>query len=195
MRDLPAILILAAGDSRRMRGGDKLLEPVDGTPLILRAVRAATAASPEVIVALPPNSPRRCWLGDVSARIVEVPERAMSASIRRGVENCRANALMIHLADMPEIEAADLEALAQAWTETDTPILQATTEDGKRGQPVIFARSLFEDLFELEGDMGARPLIARHPVAHHVLPGQRATTDLDTPEDWAEWRRRTGRLS
>ena len=178
-----------------MRGRDKLLEPVDGTPLILRAVRAACAASVEVIVALPPRSPRRAWLGDVPARIVEVPERAMSASIRAGVASCRADAVMIHLADMPEIGVAEFETLCRAWREDAAPILRATDADGTPGQPVIFARPLFPELAALRGDAGARPVLQSHPVAHIALPGQRATTDLDTPEAWRAWRGRTGRAT
>ncbi|MEL6586700.1 MAG: NTP transferase domain-containing protein, partial [Pseudomonadota bacterium] len=65
MRPCPAILILAAGASSRMRGRDKLLEEIDGTPLILRAVRAACAVSAEVVVALPKGDrTRSAWLTD-----------------------------------------------------------------------------------------------------------------------------------
>ena len=35
------ILLLAAGSSSRMRGGDKLIEPVAGEPLLTRIARAA----------------------------------------------------------------------------------------------------------------------------------------------------------
>ena len=176
-----------------MRGRDKLLEPVDGTPLILRAVRAACAASVEVIVALPPRSPRRAWLGDLPARIVEVPERAMSASIHAGVASCRADAVMIHLADMPEIGVAEFETLCRAWREDAAPILRATDADGTPGQPVIFARPLFAQLMRLSGDRGARDLLRDRSAVHVALPDHRATTDLDTPEDWDAWRARTER--
>jgi CTP:molybdopterin cytidylyltransferase MocA len=186
-RPAPAILILAAGASTRMRGADKLLQEVDGTPLILRAVRAACAVSPEIIVALPPASPRRAWLTDLPARLIEVPDRAMSASIRAGVAACAADALLIHLADMPEIGAAELGALAEAWRATDASILRAGTQDGRPGQPVIFACDHFPALEALTGDEGARPLLRGRDVPLHPLPGEAARIDLDTPEDWAAW--------
>ena len=47
------VLILAAGNSSRMRGADKLLEPVGGQPLLRRVVEAAIAAGLEAWVALP----------------------------------------------------------------------------------------------------------------------------------------------
>ncbi|MEM7644998.1 MAG: nucleotidyltransferase family protein [Pseudomonadota bacterium] len=187
MRPIPAILILAAGASARMRGADKLLQDIDGTPLILRATRAACAVSPEVIVALPPASPRRLWLTDTPARLIEVEDRAMSASIRAGLAACTRDALMIHLADMPEIGAAEMQMLADAWTTSKSRTARAATEDGRPGQPVIFARPLFPALAELTGDTGAKPLLRKESPDVIRLPGQAAITDLDTPESWAAW--------
>lgn len=189
MRSTPAILVLAAGASSRMRGADKLLEEIDGTPLILRTVRAACAVSDAVIVALPARDrARRAWLGDVPAQLVDVEARAMSASIRAGVAACDADALMIHLADMPEIGPAELGRVAAAWRSGDAPILRATAQDGTPGQPVVFARALFAELGALGGDAGAREVIARHGADTAALPGRAALTDLDTPEAWAAWR-------
>ena len=189
----PAILVLAAGASTRMRGADKLLEEIDGVPLLLRAVRAACEVAAETIVALPPDGPRRAMLQDSPAKLVEVPERAMSVSIRAGVAACESDALMIHLADMPEIGAAEMAAVAQAWRHTEGPTLRATSADGRPGQPVVFDRALFPALVALTGDDGARDILRAHPPALVRLAGRRALVDLDTPEDWAVWRAaRTG---
>ncbi|UWQ20309.1 NTP transferase domain-containing protein [Jannaschia sp. W003] len=189
MRPPPAILVLAAGASRRMRGGDKLLETVDGAPLVLRAARAALGVAAEVMVALPEGDrDRSAWLGDLAVRRLAVAERSMSASIRAGVAACRSDALMIHLADMPEIGAGELWQLSEAWRASDAPILRAGAEDGTPGHPAVFARSLFPELLALRGDRGARAVVETHPCAVHPLPGRAALTDLDTPEDWARWR-------
>ncbi|MFO6463274.1 NTP transferase domain-containing protein [Jannaschia sp. KMU-145] len=189
MRPIPAILVLAAGASSRMRGADKLLEEVDGTPLVLRAVRAACAVSPEVIVALPAgDTQRRAWLGDTPARLVDVVDRAMSASIRAGVAEVTAGALLIHLADMPEIDPVALQAVVDAWRGCDASILRATAADGTPGQPVVFGRDHFAALARLTGDRGARALLTEAGIATVALPGRAALTDLDTPEDWADWR-------
>ncbi len=188
LRPPPAILVLAAGASTRMRGADKLLEEIDGTPLILRAVRAATGAASEVLVALPPASERRAWLGDTGARLLEVAERAMSASIRAGVEVCRADALLIHLADMPEIDCHMIGRLCDAWMQCTAPILRATAVDGTPGHPVIFDRAHFPTLMALRGDGGARDVMAGAEVETCALPGRAAIVDLDTPEAWAAWR-------
>ena len=193
MRPPPAILVLAAGASSRMRDADKLMEPVDGVPLVLRAVRAACAVADEVLVALPADDAvRRAALADTPARQIALRERAMSASIRAGVAACHADALTIHLADMPEIGADDLRAIAEAWSRTAAPILRAAGSDGTPGQPVTFHRALFGELLALTGDGGARTVLPRHEVTLLPLPGRRALIDLDTPEAWAAWRAERG---
>jgi CTP:molybdopterin cytidylyltransferase MocA len=176
-----------------MRGADKLLETVEGEPLVLRAARAACRAAEEAIVVIPDGgTARAAWLVDLPLRVLPVGERAMSASLRAGIAACRSDAATIHLADMPEIGAAELEAQAAAWAECDAPILQATAADGRPGQPVTFARSVFPEILRLRGDGGARPLLDRHPVAWHPLRGEAALIDLDTPEEWAAWRAASG---
>jgi CTP:molybdopterin cytidylyltransferase MocA len=60
----------------------------------------------------------------------------------------------------------------------------------KPGHPVIFPADLAPLLQNLSGDRGAQPILAAHAGRLHLvpLPGQAALTDLDTPEDWAQWR-------
>ncbi|MBO4169274.1 nucleotidyltransferase family protein [Cereibacter azotoformans] len=195
----PVVLLLAAGASRRMRGADKLLEPVGGVPLLrLQAARALEAGLP-LVVTLPPDRPARvAALDGLDLIRVTVADTAsgLSASIRAGLGAVpEGRAVLILLADLPEIEASDLAALAALHHQAPAAILRATSADGRPGHPILFPADLRADLLALEGDAGARTLLRREaarvrPVA---LEAARAITDLDTPEDWAAWRARTGR--
>lgn len=194
------ILIPAAGFSRRMRGADKLLEPVDGIALLTRQARAALATGARVIVTLPPApGPRGAALAGLDVTRVPVADAAegMAASIRAGVAALApgTSALMILLADLPEIEAPDLARLLAAQSETPGAILRAAAEDGRPGHPVVFPPDLFAELAMVTGDEGARRVVAAHRgrLRDLPLPGARAVTDLDTPEAWAAWRAMTGR--
>lgn len=70
-----AIVLLAAGASTRMKPADKLLEVIDGTPLLLRQLRRCCAASGKVTVVLhESDTKRRVWLTDSPARILTTPE-------------------------------------------------------------------------------------------------------------------------
>lgn len=192
--DLPTVLILAAGASSRMRGGDKLLERVEGEPLIRRVVCAALATGAPVLVALPPDRPER----DAAvqefhlARVTVVDAgTGLSASIRAGVTVCGpGRGVMLLLADLPEITAEDLNTVLQAARQDPEAIWRATSEGGVPGHPVLVPAALVPELATLTGDTGARDLLRRHAdlVRLVALPGAHATTDLDTPEDWAAWR-------
>ncbi|MBP0483049.1 nucleotidyltransferase family protein [Sagittula salina] len=195
MRDI-AILIPAAGSSSRMRGKDKLLETVCGVPLLRHMAEAAIATGAHVAVTLPDyDHPRATALAGLPVQLVGVPDskEGMSASLRRGVGMLPRNmsAVLILPADMPEIETDDLLHLIAGFKSVPHPLLQqATTEDGVPGHPVLFPRDCFQAMAQLTGDMGAREVLRanRHRLRLVTLPGNRALTDLDTPEAWAQWR-------
>ncbi|MHA6345218.1 nucleotidyltransferase family protein [Roseivivax sp. CAU 1761] len=195
MRDLISILLLAGGFSRRMRGADKLLEPVDGVPLLrLQADRARQVAA-RVLVALPdPAGARGAALAGLDVQVVPVaaPEEGMAASIRAGIAALPDGAagLMILPADMPEIDAADMARLRDRFDPAAPRILRGASADGRPGHPVLFPRARFADLAGLSGDAGARALLRREAASVELvtLPGAHALTDLDTPEAWAAWR-------
>jgi CTP:molybdopterin cytidylyltransferase MocA len=196
-----AVLIPAAGLARRMRGSDKLLEPVVGEPLLRRQARiAGEGGASEVIVTLPAGDPARAAALDglaVTRVGIGDPSEGMAASIRAGAAAAGEVAgLMILLADLPEIEAGDIATMIAAFrAEGGRPILRATSAAGGPGHPVIFPGDLLPELAGLRGDTGPRPVIAAHRdrLRELALPGARAVTDLDTPEDWAAWRAATGR--
>jgi len=196
MKDLP-ILLLAAGQARRMRGRDKLMEDVDGQPLLQRmAQRACAARIGPVIVALPPAPhPRHAALDGLPVLPVEVPDAAdgLSASLKRALAAVpdTAEAAMILLADLPDILTQDIIRVTQASVSHESSLIwRGATEDGAPGHPVILARALFAELAALSGDAGAQAVIRRHAdrVTLVPLPGRHALRDLDTPEDWAAWR-------
>lgn len=189
---VPAVIILlAAGSSSRMRGADKLLETVDNKPLIrLMAERCVKAGTTRVVLG-PDQTDRRDALNDLDVEIVEATDTdGMAASIRAGISGLKNKAIMIALADMPEITASDLHLLLGLHSQGLSPIIQAASHDGTPGQPVVFEPKYLKHLAKLRGDEGAKSILKAHGrnVALIPLKDQRATIDLDTPEDWAAWR-------
>jgi len=191
------VLLLAAGGSRRMRGKDKLLEIVDGEPLLRRAARAALQGRVERVhvVMQPENASRVAALDGLGVNQITSPEwqEGMAASIRAGMsglsEDC--DAVIIALADMPEVTATHLDRLAAAYDVGEgREICRANSADGKPGLPVLFGRRFFETLAGLQGDRGARDVVRSAPEFLIDVPteGQGAVIDLDTPEAWDSWR-------
>jgi molybdenum cofactor cytidylyltransferase len=185
------ILLLAAGHSSRMRGRDKLLEDIDGQPLLrLMAARALKAGAPLRVVLGPDQPERRAALAGLALQIIETTDSdGMAASIRAGVAGLRGPVLIV-LADMPEIMARDLYLMVTLQDQDPRMILRAAAADGRPGHPVLFPADLLPDLAKLSGDEGARAILTREAARVALLPleGTRALVDLDTPEAWDHWR-------
>ena len=196
-RPVVSAILLAAGAARRMAGRDKLLEPVEGEPLVARLARrlAASGVDETVAVLAPGDNARRAALAETSARLVENPRAAegMGTSIAAGVAAARSDtdAVVIVMGDMPEITAGAVDRLIAAYDPGEgRAIVRAAAADGRAGHPVLFGRRFLEPLRGLEGDRGARGVIDEHPdfVTDVALEGEAALIDLDTPEAWAAWR-------
>jgi molybdenum cofactor cytidylyltransferase len=199
-----AALVLAAGAGRRMRGADKLLEPVAGMPILRKVAEAARASRADAVVAVipPGDAARRAALPRDGLAIVEAVQCAegMAGSLRAGMAALppETDAVVILLADMPEVGAADIDRLIAAYDrEEGREICRAVTEAGAPGHPVLFGRRFFENLASLAGDTGAREIVrdAAEYVVDVPTRGHGAVVDLDTPEAWADWRRKTAALS
>jgi molybdenum cofactor cytidylyltransferase len=192
---VPHLLILAAGTSTRMGGPDKLLLPVAGTPLLAHVARTALATGLPVTVVLPPDRPLRqaALAGFPVHCVIVAADGGMGASLAAGVATLPSAApVIVLLADMPEITAQDIERFVAEWKIQPDHILRATDERGTPGHPVGFPAWARPELLDLTGDQGARQVLLRHADCLHslALPGSRAVTDIDTPEDWHKWQGR-----
>lgn len=187
-----AILLLAAGASARMQGRDKLMEIIDGRPLLRRQAHAACATKSPVYVTLNPRFPgRRMALFALPVERVTVPDSdsgGMAASFRAGVAALPddIDGVLVVLSDMPDLSQQDFDTMIRRFD--GKTVLRGASVTGDAGHPVLFPRSCFKELMALEGDHGARAVAENHPCALVRLPNWHAVTDLDTPEDWAAWR-------
>ena len=179
-----------------MRGTDKLLEVVDGQPLLTRITSTALATGAKVTVTLPPDRPlRKLALDGLAVTQIIVPDAVtgMAASLKAGFSATPPDApILLLLADLPEITVDDLTLMLREWQATPEMILRGSAKDGKPGHPVCLPVWCRPDIAQLHGDEGARSVLSRYHDRLRLvtLPGTHATTDLDTPEDWALWRNR-----
>ncbi len=189
-----AVIVLAAGQSRRMGGGkNKLLAEFDGEPLIRRSVRNAvqSSAGPVIVVTGHMEQEIRKALEGLDALIVHNADFAdgLSTSLRCGIralpDDC--DGVLVMLADMPGISAKAIDELVNAFDPGSGKSIILPTASGKRGNPVIWSRDYFPLLHQLTGDVGARHLLAENEDAvHEVDIGDDAVIDVDTPEALAE---------
>lgn len=116
-------------------------------------------------------------------------EVGLSTSVRIGLRALpdSVSAALFLLADQPGITAELINAVIHRYRQTLAPIV-APRHRGRRGNPVLFDRSLFGDLMELEGDQGGRALIEKRAAeVEWVETGPEVLADVDTPTDYERW--------
>ena len=187
-------VLLAAGEGARF-GGGKLLARV---PTTAHGVSAGTAigaaAAMHMMVALndvvaivrPRDTMLEQALAATGARVIPCERAAegMGASLACGVKaSLDADGWIVALADMPWIAPTSIMAVADALA--DGAEIVATQFDGKRGHPVGFSRKYGGLLAELDGDEGARSIVAARQCALRLVdvddPG--VLRDVDRPSD------------
>jgi CTP:molybdopterin cytidylyltransferase MocA len=87
------------------------------------------------------------------------------------------------VADQPNLKASTVEQLTKAF-EREPDCIWAPEAGGKRGNPVLFPASLFEELLNVTGDRGGRQVIAAHEdLLRTVAVPPEELRDIDTKED------------
>jgi molybdenum cofactor cytidylyltransferase len=185
-----AAVVLAAGRSTRMGGPNKLLERLGGRPLVRIAAEEALAsrANEVIVVTGHQRAEVEKALADLPVRIVHNPDFAegLGTSLKIGVTAVPADAdgAIVCLGDMPQVDASLIDRLIGAFDPDRGALVVVPTFEGKRGNPVLWARRFFPDLMAIEGDVGARHLIGRYGEAAVEVPvdGKGAFVDVDTPQ-------------
>jgi molybdenum cofactor cytidylyltransferase len=181
-------VILAAGAASRM-GQPKLLLPWKGEALIRHSARAALDAGlqPVVVVTGAGAEALTAALAGLAVQTVHNPDWAagQSTSVRAGIAALPAAtpAVLFLLGDQPFLSVELIRRMVETYRQT-RPAILAPFVNGKRSNPVLFDRAVFDEMRQLQGDVGARSLFAQHPPAALPWPDERLLLDVDTPEDY-----------
>ncbi|MBY3048547.1 nucleotidyltransferase family protein [Rhizobium laguerreae] len=188
-----AIVILAAGKASRMGEGGKhkLLAEFDGVPLVRRSALTALAADAASVIVVTGHrrSEIEAALDGLDLTFIDNPDHTsgMASSLIAGFSSRDADSadgILIMLADMPAISTAHLDALISAFRNAGGEAVVRAVSRGKPGNPVILPRSLNQAVLRLEGDVGARDIIATSGLpALDVDVGDAALLDVDTPDE------------
>ncbi|MBA5800106.1 MULTISPECIES: nucleotidyltransferase family protein [Rhizobium] len=188
-----AIVILAAGKASRMGEGGKhkLLAEFDGVPLVRRSALTALAADAASVIVVTGHrrSEIEAALDGLALTFIDNPDYAsgMASSLIAGFSSRDADSaegILVMLADMPGISKTHLDALISAFRNAGGEAIVRAVSQGKPGNPVILPRSLNPAVLRLEGDVGARDIIATSGLlVLDVDVGDAALLDVDTPDE------------
>ena len=183
-----AALVLAAGSSRRMAGGNKLLAPVGGVPMVRRAANAALASRCVGVVVVTGHDAaavRQSLVGlELEFAHNVAHESGMASSLRAGLQALPddIDAVVVVLGDMPCIDAGHIDRLLDAFDPQRGNIV-VPMKDGRRGNPILWPREFFAEMQQVQGDIGARELLQRHSdrIDAAACDDEAIFADVDTP--------------
>jgi molybdenum cofactor cytidylyltransferase len=194
-----AAIVLAAGQSSRFRaagGSDltKLVAKLDGKPIVRRVVEAAlaTKARPVIVVTGYARDSVEAAVADLDVGIAFNPKfpSGLASSLKAGLTAppCDVAGALVLLGDMPWTEPRLIDALIDGFLARKAALAAVPVREGRRGNPVLLGRALFEAAMRLTGDEGARGLIgalSANELVEVETPDTGVTFDVDTPEDLA----------
>ncbi|MGA2231219.1 MAG: nucleotidyltransferase family protein [Tepidisphaeraceae bacterium] len=185
------IVILAAGESRRLGRPKQLLE-LHGATLLRRCAQTALGTKLRPVVAVLGAFHERLIAEVAGMGIVTVVnprwQAGMGTSIRAGVAEIVASepasdAVAILLCDQPLVRGEQIEALVERRIQS-SKLIAAAEYSGTLGTPVVFAGELFEELLALGDNEGGKKIIKRHGGDVVGIEIPEAATDIDTEEDF-----------
>jgi molybdenum cofactor cytidylyltransferase len=185
-----AAVVLAAGRSTRMGAVNKMLAEIGGKPLVRIAAEQAIAshAKPVIVVTGHEREKVEAALDGLPVRLVHNPDfvDGLGTSLGTGIAAVpeEADAAIVCLGDMPQVDAALINRLVAAFDPERGALVVVPSINGRRGNPVVWSRRFFHDLMSIQGDIGARYLIGNYAevVVEVPVAGEAALTDVDTPE-------------
>ncbi|WP_052665314.1 nucleotidyltransferase family protein [Nitriliruptor alkaliphilus] len=188
-------MVLAAGQARRF-GATKQLAEVDGEALVSRVVAVAhrSSAIDEVHLVVGHDGAAVATAAGLAGPVTVVWNHEHTAgqatSLRAGIRSALgsdARVAVVLLADEPDVPPTAVDRVAQAVL-GGASAARARYDDAP-GHPVAFGRETFDRLLSVEGDRGARALLAELGVVEVPVAGPRPR-DVDTPDDLARRGRR-----
>ena len=187
-------IILAAGNSSRMGKDNKLLRNIGGASLVRNtAVEMLKSDLDSCSIVLGYQSDKvAAVIKDLNINLILNPfwEEGQASSLKAALNTLDSSYsdLLVMLGDLPGVKSKHINKIIEEHLLANNRKSKITIPsfNGKKGNPVIWGKSFFPDLSNLEGDVGGRTLFDQHPAAINllVMEDKAVITDTDTPEDF-----------
>ena len=184
-------ILLAAGQSKRMNGENKLNKMINNQPLINYSINNILESNiDELIVVVGYQEEIIKKLITVNKKIKIISnknfESGMASSIKEGLKHLskKTEYFFICLGDMPNINKQIYNSLIKS---SNRHQIIVPTYKGQRGNPVLFDKSMKEIIINIEGDNGAKKIINMHENKTYVFEtnDQSIIQDFNTQESFS----------
>ena len=183
-------ILLAAGQSKRMNGVNKLTKEIQDIPLIKLSVKNILASSiDELIVVLG-------YQKEIIEKLIVKNEKikfvfnkdfesGMASSIKTGLDNLseETEAFFICLGDMPMVSHDIYDQLIKS---KDNKEIIVPTYKGQQGNPILFNKSMKEKVIDISGDVGAKKILElnKDKILSLEINNQSITRSFDTQDNF-----------
>ena len=184
-------ILLAAGQSKRMNGENKLTKEIQGIPLIKHSVKNILASSiDELIIVLGHQKETIEKLINKNEKIKFVFnkdfESGMASSIKAGLNHLSKNteAFFICLGDMPMVNSDIYNQLIKSRNHKDIIV---PTYKGQQGNPVLFDNSMKDKVLNISGDVGAKKILElnKAKILNLKINNQSIVKGFNTQDDFS----------
>ena len=193
-------ILLAAGQSKRMNGENKLIKEIDGIPLIKYSVKNILgSAVDELIIVTGYQKEIIENIIDKSKKIKFVYNKNFSNGIASSINaglceiSTKAKNFFISLADMPNVNQNIYNKLIKGKNNYNMKLkpenrkeIIIPTSDGKDGNPVLFSIFMKTDVMKISGDRGAKEIIEnkKNKILRIPFEGDGVILDFDTQDNF-----------
>jgi len=187
-------IVLASGVSRRFGPENKLTMPLKGKSLIEKTIEALEQSNIDEIITVIGHQGGRIQraLQNHDTIFIKNPDysKGMGTSIHAGVSSLKgdAGAALVVLGDMPFVAPETINLLLRAHENSKKKLIFVPTYKEKRGNPVLWDRSLFSELLKFAPSHGGKRFIIDNPgIVQEVKVTDRGIlVDIDLPKDLAQ---------
>ena len=170
-------IILAAGESKRMTKPKPLLTFGDHTFLeqIISVLKLSNVDRITVVLGAQAETVKKSIeLSETNIVINKDYSKGQLSSLIMAIEHTpkETEAILVCLVDMPFITKEVVDEIISKFKQTNSPII-VPVYNKKRGHPVLFSKSLFNELTNAPQEQGAR---------YVLYSNEEKILELDTPE-------------
>lgn len=183
------ILILAAGESKRLGQPKQLLEWKNKTLLQHAILKASAIKNTKIFVVL--GAYKDLIQPTIVSHNIHIIENSswkegMGTSLSVGIKYILdvlpdAENILITLSDLPLLESKHLSNLLEKFNQSDKNIA-ITQYDDIRGIPSIFSKKYFRQLIAVDGEKGAKKIIQKNKDDIIAVLSTVPYFDIDTME-------------
>jgi len=161
-------ILLAAGQSKRLKGENKLTKLFKGKPLINHILFSLIKSKVNNIVIVLGYEHLKIKTKLLKSKKINFAinknyKKGMSSSIKTGLKKLPKNSqgFLIVLGDMPNITKTTINKICLSITRSDKEIILPKFNN-RTGNPIGFKQSMIKNIYKIKGDRGAKNIIKKN---------------------------------